>query len=175
MSTPIEPPPAREQPNAGAATGADQRGGSRRRSVARLAVVQALYQLELNQTIDPEPVLREFARHRFGQEIDGDRYGEVDPALFSDIVRGVTSHRERLDDTIAAALTEDWPLRRLDSVLRAILRAGAYELVHRHDVPPRVSISEYTTIAHAFFVGKEPGLANGVLDRLGRTLRGAEM
>jgi transcription antitermination protein NusB len=175
MSTPIELPPADERQDAGAATGADQRGGSRRRSVARLAAVQALYQLELNQAIDPEPVLREFARHRFGQEIDGDRYGEVDPALFSDIVRGVMSDQERLDDAIATVLTEEWPLRRLDSVLRAILRAGAYELVHRHDVPPRVSINEYTTIAHAFFVGKEPGFANGVLDRLARTLRAPEM
>ena len=69
----------------------------------------------------------------------------------------------------------EWPLSRLDAVLRAILRAGAYELVHRHDVPPRVSISEYTAVAYAFFAGKEPGLANGVLDRLGRTLRAAEM
>jgi N utilization substance protein B len=72
-------------------------------------------------------------------------------------------------------LTEEWPLPRFDAVLRAILRAGAYELVHRRDVPPRVSINEYTTIAHAFFAGKEPGLANGVLDKLGRTLRASEM
>jgi len=157
------------------AGGTYQRGGSRRRSVARLAAVQALYQIELNRGVDPEAVVREFVRHRFGQEIDGDQYGEADPALFSDIVRGEVADQERLDDTISAALTEEWPLSRLDSVLRAILRAGAYELVHRHDVPPRVSISEYTAIAHAFFVGKEPGLANGVLDRLGRTLRAAEM
>jgi N utilization substance protein B len=175
MTTPIEPPPITERPDAGAATGSDHRGGSRRRSVARLTAVQALYQLELNQAIDPEPVVSEFARHRFGQEIDGDRYGEVDPALFADIVRGVVADQDRLDDTISAVLTEEWPLSRLDSVLRAILRAGAYELVHRRDVPPRVSISEYTAVAHAFFVGKEAGLANGVLDRLGRTLRAAEM
>ena len=151
------------------------RGGSRRRSVARLAAVQAIYQLELNPGVDPESVVREFARHRFGHEIDGDQYGEADPALFSDIVRGVAADQERLDATISAVLTEEWPLARLDSVLRAILRAGAYELVHRGDVPPRVSISEYTAVAHAFFVGKEPGFANGVLDRLGRSLRAAEM
>ena len=175
MTTPTEPPPTSERPSDREAGGTYQRGGSRRRSVARLAAVQALYQIELNRGVDPEAVVREFARHRFGKEIDGDQYGEADPALFSDIVRGEVADQERLDDTISAALTEEWPLSRLDSVLRAILRAGAYELVHRHDVPPRVSISEYTAIAHAFFVGKEPGLANGVLDRLGRTLRAAEM
>jgi transcription antitermination protein NusB len=169
MTTPIERPPASERPDE------RQRGGSRRRSVARLGAVQALYQLELNSEIDPEAVVREFGRHRFGHEIDGDQYGEADPALFSDIVRGVAADRERLDATISVALTEEWPLSRLDSVLRAILRAGAYELAHRRDVPPRVSISEYTAVAHAFFVGKEPGLANGVLDSIGRTLRAAEM
>jgi transcription antitermination protein NusB len=169
MSTPIAPPPANERLDDG------QRSGSRRRSVARLTAVQALYQLELNRGVDPEAVVREFARHRFGQEIDGDQYGEADPALFSDIVRGVAAGQERLDATISAVLTEEWPLSRLDSVLRAILRAGVYELAHRRDVPPRVSISEYTAVAHAFFVGKEPGLANGVLDRLGHTLRAAEM
>jgi N utilization substance protein B len=169
MSTPIAPPPANERLDDG------QRSGSRRRSVARLTAVQALYQLELNLGVDPETVVREFARHRFGQEIDGDQYGEADPALFSDIVRGVAAGQERLDAMISSVLTEEWPLPRLDSVLRAILRAGTYELAHRSDVPPRVSISEYTAVAHAFFVGKEPGLANGVLDRLGRTLRAAEM
>ena len=151
------------------------RVGGRRRSVARLAAVQALYQIEANREVDPRSVVREFVRHRFDQEIEGDRLGEADPELFADIVCGVTDDRERLDTEISAALTEDWPLSRLDSVLRAILRAGAYELVHRPDVPPRVSLSEYTAIAYAFFTGKEPGLANGVLDRLGRTLRAAEM
>lgn len=152
-----------------------QRGGNRRRSVARLAAVQALYQLEANPEAEPEAVVREFARHRFGREIDGDRLGEADPALFADIVRGCAATRERLDAEISAALKADWPLVRLDAVLRAILRAGAYELMLRPDVPPRVSISEYTAIAYAFFTGKEPGLANGVLDRLARLLRADEL
>ncbi len=94
--------------------------------------------------------------------------------MFADIVRGTAADQQRLDAEISAALTPDWPLVRLDSVLRAILRAGAYELVHRTDVPPRVTISEYTAIAYAFFTGKEPGLANGVLDRLARVLRADE-
>jgi N utilization substance protein B len=171
MSTPVDPhPPIRERSEPGT-----PRGGSRRRSVARLEAVQALYQLELNREIDPEAVVREFARHRFGQELDGDQIGEADPALFADVVRGVAADQQQLDATISSVLTEEWPLARLDSVLRAILRAGAYELANRHDVPPRVSISEYTTVAHAFFVGKEPGFANGVLDQLGRMLRGPEM
>jgi transcription antitermination protein NusB len=149
--------------------------GGRRRTVARLAAVQALYQLELNPELDPEAVVREFARYRFDQEIDGDQLAEADPAFFADIVRGVAADQERLDADISAALVEEWPLARLDAVLRAILRAGAWELVHRPDVPARVSISEYIAIAHAFFTGKEPGLANGVLDRLGRSLRPADM
>jgi N utilization substance protein B len=148
-----------------------QRAGGRRRSVARLAAVQALYQLEANREADPRSVVGEFVRHRFGQEIEGDRLADADPELFADIVCGVTDDRDRLDAEISAALTEDWPLQRLDSVLRAILRAGAYELMHRRDVPPRVSLSEYTAVAHAFFTGKEPGLANGVLNHLAHALR----
>jgi transcription antitermination protein NusB len=148
-----------------------QRSGHRQRSVARLAAVQALYQLEANDEADPQSVVGEFIRHRFGQQIEGDRLSEADPDLFADIVCGTTDHRDRLDSEISSALTEDWPLSRLDSVLRAILRAGAYELMHRRDVPPRVSLSEYTAIAYAFFMGKEPGLANGVLNHLARTFR----
>ena len=151
-----------------------QRGSNRRRSVARLAAVQALYQLEANPEADPDTVIREFARHRFGEETDDDRLGEADRALFADIVRGVSDDQERLDAGISAALTEEWHLLRLDSVLRAILRAGAYELAHRRDVPPRVSLKEYTVIAHAFFTGKEPGLANGVLNRIAHMLRAAD-
>jgi transcription antitermination protein NusB len=154
--------------------GGQQRGGSRRRSVARLAAVQALYQLELNPELDAEAVVREFARHRLGREIDGEEYGEADTELFGDVVRGAAANQERLDETLSAVLSEEWPLLRLEAVLRAILRAGAYELACRPDIPPRVAISEYTTIAHAFFTGKEPGLANGVLDRLGRMLRPAD-
>src|ERR1700751_946609 len=110
MSTPIEPPPVSRRPETGEGSGGNPRGGTRRRSVARLSAVQALYQLEVSREVDPETVVREFARHRFGQEIDGDQYGEADPALFSDIVRGVAAGQERLDATISAVLTEEWPL-----------------------------------------------------------------
>ena len=152
-----------------------QPGGGRKRSIARLAAVQALYQLELNPGLSTEGVIREFVRHRLGREIDGDVYGEADEALFADIVAGAARDRERIDEAIAAALSDEWPLARLETILRALLEAAAYELLHRPDIPPRVTLSEYVAIAHAFFAGKEPGLANGVLHHLARTLRGAEL
>jgi transcription antitermination protein NusB len=151
------------------------RGSGGRRSIARLAAVQALYQIELNPEIAAEAVVDEFVRHRFGEEIDGDRLAEADAQFFTDIVEGATADRARIDAEISAALVEDWPLARLDAVLRAILRAGAWELMQRRDVPARVSISEYIGLAYAFFTGREPRLANGVLDRLARMLRADEM
>jgi transcription antitermination protein NusB len=161
---------------AGATDGAPRPpGGARRRSIARLAAVQALYQLELNPGRGAEAVVGEFIHHRLGRDIDGDNYGEADEALFAEIVRGVAADRERLDATLSAALSEEWPLPRLETLLRLILEAGAWELVHRPDIPPRVTMSEYVQIAYAFFAGREPGLANGVLDRLARTLRAAEL
>jgi N utilization substance protein B len=152
-----------------------QGGAARRRSIARLAAVQALYQLELNPGRGADAVVREFVGHRLGREIDGDVYGEADEALFGDIVRGVALERERLDETLSAALSEEWPLGRLETILRVILEAGAYELAQRQDIPPRVTMSEYVGIAYAFFTGKEPSLANGVLDRLARALRPGDL
>lgn len=152
-----------------------QSAGGRRRSIARLGAIQALYQLAMNPGLAADTVVGEFRLHRLGREIDGETYGEADEELFTDIVRGVARHRERLDETISASLTEEWPLRRLETILRLIIEAGAYELAHRLDVPPRVTLSEYVAIAHAFFDGKEPGLANGVLNRLARTLRSDEI
>lgn len=155
--------------------GERQSASGRRRSIARLGAIQALYQLTLNPGISPDMVVGEFLHHRLGREIDGQIYGEADETLFTDIVRGVTRHRERLDETISASLTEEWPLYRLETILRLIIEAGAYELAHRPDVPPRVALSEYVAIAYAFFDGKEPGLANGVLNRLARALRSDEL
>jgi transcription antitermination protein NusB len=153
--------------------------GGRRRN-ARLAAVQALYQIELSETPADAPdrverVIREFARYRLGQDIDGEQVGEADETLFADIVRGAAARRADVDAVIVRALTPDWPIERLETILRAILRAGAYELLARADVPARVVISEYLEAAHAFFSGKEPALVNGVLDRLGRLLRETEL
>jgi N utilization substance protein B len=156
-------------------SGGSQGGGASRRRLARLAAVQALYQLQLNPGLGAEAVIREFVRDRLGREIDGELYGEADAELFADIVRGVSTDRERLDETLSAALSEEWPLGRLETILRLVLEAGAYELARRPDIPPRVTMSEYVGIAYAFFTGNEPGLANGVLDRLARALRGSEL
>ena len=157
---------------ANAAEGPPRQGGAaRRRSIARLAAVQALYQLELNPGRGSKAVIDEFVSHRLGREIDGEVYGEADEALFADIVEGVTGDRERLDETVSAALSDEWPLARLDTLLRLIVEAGAYELAHRPDIPPRVTMAEYVSIAYAFFSGREPAMANGVLDHLARTLR----
>ena len=149
-------------------------GGPGKRSLARLAAVQALYQIELGGET-PEAVVAEFSTHRFGREIDGDRYAEADRAFFADIVKGCSERRAEIDEMLSSALPSDWPLARIESVLRAILRAGAFELVARSDVPARVVINEYVEVAHAFFSGKEPGMANGVLDRLARSLRAEEL
>ncbi|HKX09598.1 MAG TPA: transcription antitermination factor NusB [Stellaceae bacterium] len=148
--------------------------GAGKRGLARLAAVQALYQIELTSA-DPGAVVSEFLAHRLGREIDGDQYAEADRGYFADLVKGCSERCEDVDGIVAAALPPDWPLARLESVLRAILRAGTYELLARSDVPARVAINEYVEIAHAFFSGKEPGMVNGVLDRIARTLREAEL
>lgn len=147
--------------------------GSPRRSAARLAATQALYQIELADA-PAETVLREFLDHRLDEEVDGLRLAPVDRALLGDLIRGVVAERRALDDMLSAVLDEDWPLDRLETLLRVLLRAGAYEISERLDVPARVIITEYVDLAHAFFGGKEPGLVNGVLDRLARALRGEE-
>ena len=158
MTTPAEiPTPRRAEPG-------------RRRTAARLAAVQALYQIEVSGN-SPANVVMEFLRHRIGQEGEGENFGAADERLFAELVEGASARREELDRHIVASLTPDWPLERLEIILRAILRAGAYELLAQPEVPARVAISEYLDIAHAFFAGKEPGLVNAVLDRLARSLR----
>ncbi len=144
--------------------------GSARRSAARLAAVQALYQTD-HSGARPDAVLEEFLRFRLGDSFDTEHDAAPDKNLFTEIVRGVSVRRQSLDDMISAALTETWPLGRLEYILRAILRAGAYELEARPGTPARVVITEYVDVAHAFYDGQEPGMVNGLLDRLARTLR----
>jgi N utilization substance protein B len=143
------------------------------RSAARLAAVQALYQIEMTGT-PAKIVLAEFIAHYMGREIDGDDYLPGDEALFRDLVAETLEHQVELDAVISGLLTPDWPLERLEMILRAILRAAACELTRRIDTPARVVITEYVDIAHAFFAGKEAGLINGVLDRLARQSRAVE-
>jgi N utilization substance protein B len=136
------------------------------RRAARLAAVQALYQLDMND-VTPAVVIAEFVGHRLEQH--------ADQPLFSDLVGNVAARVEEIDGLIGGALVEGWTVERLETVLRAILRAGAYEIVARPDIPPRVSISEYVEIAHAFFGGREPGLVNGVLNRLAQERRAGDL
>lgn len=166
--------------NAGVKTAGGGKGrasAGRRRSAARLAAVQALYEMDMAGAA-ADPILGAFLQDRW--KVDGEddaaaELAEPDGALLADLVRGVAARREDLDGMIGPALSAEWTLERLEVVLRAILRAGTYELLARADIPPRVVINEYLEVAHAFFAGAETGLVNGVLDRLARTLRPQEM
>ncbi|WP_417684253.1 transcription antitermination factor NusB [Roseibium sp.] len=145
-----------------------------KRGAARLAAAQALYQMDVGGT-PASSVISEFTAFRLGKELDGEQYRDADEQWFASIVRGVVADQKFLDPFIHTALTEDWPLKRIDSLLRAILRAGAYELLRRKDVPPKVIISEYIDVAKAFYQDDEPGLVNGILDRLAHDLRNSEL
>ncbi|HZP21018.1 MAG TPA: transcription antitermination factor NusB [Bauldia sp.] len=143
------------------------------RGAARLAAVQALYQMDLAAATLPE-VLAEFETFRLGKELDGVEYRDADADFFRDIVGGVVREQTRLDPAIHGALSPGWPLARIDATLRAILRSGAYELAERSDVPAKVVISEYVDVAKAFFDADAAAMVNGVLDRLARQQRPAE-
>ncbi|HEY5082645.1 MAG TPA: transcription antitermination factor NusB [Bauldia sp.] len=143
------------------------------RGAARLAAVQALYQMDLGGATLPD-IVAEFETHRLGKEVDGDQYRDADATFFRDIVTGVVADQRELDPAIDAALISGWPLTRIDATLRAILRSGAFELSHRSDVPGRVVISEYVDVANAFYEGEVPAMVNAVLDALARKMRAAE-
>ena len=144
-----------------------------RRGAARLAAVQALYQMDVAGTPIDE-ILAEFEGHWIGREVEGEQYLPAEAAFFRDVVSGVLREQRRLDPLIDTALSKGWPLKRIEALLRAVLRAGAYELHHRKDVPARVIVSEYVDVAHAFVEGDETGMINAVLDQLAREMRAAE-
>ncbi len=143
---------------------------SKARAAARLAAVQALYQLEMEGTELPR-LLDEFHRHRLGAEIEGDQYEEAEVAFFDDTVRGVAARREEIDALLEDKLAEGWRLERLDKTLLQILRAGTWELMARADVPTASTISEYVDVAHAFFEAREAKFVNGVLDAVAKVVR----
>jgi len=143
---------------------------SRSRSAARLAAVQALYQQEMEATPIPR-LLHEFHHHRLGATIDGMEYAQAEVDFFDDVVRGADARREELDGLIAGKLGTGWTLARLDKPMKAILRAGAYELVARPDVPAAAVIDEYVDVAKAFYDARETGFVNGLLDALAREVR----
>ena len=144
-----------------------------KRGAARLAAAQALYQMDLAGTGLNE-ILADFERHWLGSEVEGAQYRPAEAAFFRDIVGGVVREQTRLDPQIDAALARGWPLRRIEAILRAVLRAGAYELACRSDVPARVVMSEYVDVAAAFVDEEETGMVNAVLDQLAHQLRAAE-
>ena len=144
------------------------------RSTARLAAVQALYQIEIAEG-DADQVIAEFTGHRLGESVEGVKLPKPDASFFAELVQGVVRNRRDLDDMIAAVLTEDWTIERLEVLLCCLLRAGAHELADRTDIPARVVISEYVNLADAFYGEKETGLVNGLLDRLARELRPEEL
>jgi transcription antitermination protein NusB len=142
------------------------------RSVARLAAVQALYQME-TAGAGAEAVIREFSDHRFDRDLDGARLAHADEGFFADLVRGVVADQTAIDGAVRRRLASGWRLERIDATARAILRAGAYELLRRADVPPEVVIDEYVEIAKSFFDGPEPGFVNAALDAVARDERSA--
>ena len=140
------------------------------RSAARLAAVQALYQHQMEGTAKAK-LLDEFHQHRLGRAIEEEQYAEADVDFFDDVVAGVLSRRDEIDALLAGRLAQGWSLARLDRTMLQILRAGAYELLARPDVPVGTVIGEYLDVAHAFFEEREAKFVNGVLDAVAKAVR----
>ena len=137
------------------------------RGAARLAAVQALYQMDIGRAT-LEDTLAQFGSFHLGREIEGEQYLPADADFFRQIVTGVIKSQLDIDPTIDKSLSNDWPVGRIDATLRAILRAAAFELLRRKDIPPRVVITEYVDIAKAFYEDDATGLVNASLDAIAR-------
>lgn len=140
------------------------------RSAARLAAVQALYQHEMEGTPRAK-LLDEFHQHRLGRAIEEDQYAEADVDFFDDLVGGTLARRDEIDALLDERLAEGWTLARLDKTMLQILRAGAYELLARPDIPVGTAIGEYVDVAHAFFEPRDAKFVNGVLDAVAKAVR----
>lgn len=145
-----------------------------KRSAARLAAVQALYEMEMSGKGVAEAVA-EFEAHWIGRSVDEVEFKPAEEPFFRDLVAGVVQDQRLIDQKVDTALAKGWPLVRVEAVLRAIMRCGTFELLRRADVPAKVAISEYVDVAHAFYDGDEPGMVNAVLDSIGRELRAGEL
>jgi len=159
-------------------TQASPKGARPSRTVARLAAVQALYQMEVAGA-GVEAVVREFSDHRFGGAVEGEtgqvadhQLAEADEVFFGDIVRGVVLNQSAIDQAISKRLAANWRLERLDATLRATLRSATFELMCRPDVPTEVVLNEYVELAKAFFDKSDAGFVNGALDAVAGDLRG---
>jgi transcription antitermination protein NusB len=164
-------PEDRNRGPAKSAKGSDRKAN--RRGAARLAAVQALYQMDIAGA-GLNDIFAEFESHWLGGEVEGEQYLPAEAAFFRDVVSGVVRDQEKLDPLIDDALSKGWPLKRIDAILRAVLRAGAYELERRKDVPGRVVVSEYVDVANAFVEAEETGMVNAVLDQIARRFRADE-
>ncbi len=145
---------------------------ARLRRAARLSAVQALYQMELSGQ-GASRVVKQFRDHRFGYDDEPGDYVEADEEFFEDLLTGIVSRQDEVDGHIAGVIKQGWKLSRLDATVRAILRAGGYELLARADVPAAAAINEYVDVAHAFFEGPEPGFVNATLDAMAAKVRAA--
>jgi N utilization substance protein B len=144
-----------------------------RRGAARLAAVQALYQMDIAGK-GLNDILVEFESHWLGREVEGEQYLPAEAAFFREIVGGFAGEQRRLDLLIDQALAAGWPLKRVEAIVRAVLRAGCWELDKRADIPARVVVSEYVGVANAFVDREETGMVNAVLDTLARKFRAGE-
>lgn len=138
------------------------------RGAARLAAVQALYQMDVGRA-SLEDTLAQFNAFHLGREIEGEQYLPADADFFRQIVSGVAQHQLQVDPAVDRALDEGWPMGRVDATLRAILRAATFELLRRRDIPARVVIQEYLDVSRAFFEDDATGLVNAALDSIART------
>ncbi|MBE7734450.1 transcription antitermination factor NusB [Devosia faecipullorum] len=138
------------------------------RGAARLAAVQALYQMDVGRA-SLEDTLAQFGAFHLGREIEGEQYLPADADFFRQIVSGVAKHQLEIDPSVDKALSEGWPIERVDATLRAILRAAAFELLRRRDIPAKVVITEYVDVARAFYEDDASGLVNAALDAIART------
>lgn len=138
------------------------------RGAARLAAVQALYQMDVGRA-SLEDTLAQFNAFHLGREIEGEQYLPADADFFRQIVTGVAQHQLQVDPAVDRALDEGWPMGRVDATLRAILRAATFELLRRRDIPARVVIQEYLDVSRAFFEDDATGLVNAALDSIART------
>ena len=143
---------------------------SKARSAARLAAVQALYQLDM-EALPLARLLDEFHRHRLGAEIEGDQYAEAETAFFDDVVQGVSARKDEIDALLAGKLATGWKIERLDKTMLQVLRAGTYVLLARAVVPTATVITEYVDVAHAFFEPREAKFVNGLLDAVAKVVR----
>lgn len=153
--------------------GSDPLRKANRRGAARLAAVQALYQMDIAGA-GLNDIFAEFESHWLGSEVEGETYLPAEAAFFRDVVSGVVRDQSKLDPLVDDALAKSWPLKRIDAIIRAVMRAGAYELEHRKDVPARVVVTEYVDVANAFVDREETGMVNAVLDQLARRFRADE-